>query len=247
VRRSLYTVEAPPQYEGIMMWRGAREQAPYLDGETMFIAGNHDLKVVCYPISAESARRGSSLVNWVAEVRFDAPRPLHPGDWTRRGGREFIERFTEFNLGFIDVRQLFLDTEDIYEFPMIDRDPLPRWSFGRVTLLGDAAHAMLPIGANGTSQAILDAAALAESVHTDDVVAGLQAYERRRIGPTATVVLSNREYLPERYLDLADQRLRGPDDRVEDLISPAEIDEITRSYRQLAGFDVDELNRKGLK
>ena len=45
---------------------------------------------------------------------------------------------------------------------MCDRDPLPRWSHGRVTLLGDAAHPMYPVGSNGATQAMLDARSLAD-------------------------------------------------------------------------------------
>jgi 2-polyprenyl-6-methoxyphenol hydroxylase-like FAD-dependent oxidoreductase len=130
---------------------------------------------------------------------------------------------------------------------MIDRDPLDRWSFGRVTLLGDAAHPMYPIGANGTSQAILDARALCDCLEREaDVTAALQSYEAERRGPTARVVESNREYLSERYLDLADSRISSRDDNIADLISQQEIDEITHSYRQIAGFDIELLNSKGL-
>lgn len=247
VRQFIHPDETPPRYEGIMMWRGANEQTPFLDGKTMVIAGNHDLKTVIYPISAKAAQQGRSLVNWVAEVRYNSPRPLNPGDWTRIGNRDFIARFDEFHFDFIDVQQLFHDTEIVYEYPMIDRDPLDQWSYGRVTLLGDAAHAMLPIGANGTSQAILDARALADSLETHTApVAALQAYEAMRLAPASKVVLGNREYHSERYLDVVDARMNSPDDKIEELISQQEIDEITDSYRKLAGFDVEALNRKGL-
>ena len=129
---------------------------------------------------------------------------------------------------------------------MIDRDPMERWTFGRVTLLGDAAHAMLPIGANGTNQAILDARALADTLAANDPPAALKVYEDERIGPTAKVVLSNREYHPERYLDVVDARLKSPEDRIEELISSEEIEEITQNYRKIAGFQVEALNSKGL-
>ena len=247
VRRVLYPDEGPPQYEGIMMWRGANEQAPFLDGETMVIAGNHDLKTVIFPISMRAAKHGLSLVNWVAEVRFSSPHPLNPGDWTRPGTRDFIGRFEEFNLDFIDVQRLFADTETIYEYPMIDRDPVDKWSFGRVTLLGDAAHAMYPVGANGTSQAILDARALAESLQQyPHPVIALQHYEKMRLKPTNEVIRRNRQFYSEKYLDLIDNRMQSPGDKIENLISHAEIEEITQTYRKLAGFDVETLNEKGM-
>ena len=247
VRKTFYSNEGPPRYEGLMMWRGAVERDPYLDGETMFVAGDHNIKAVVYPMSEASRRNGKSLVNWVAEVRDGNARPLNPNDWTRQGTRDFIENYRDFKFDFIDLPELFSQTETIYEYPMIDRDPLERWSFGRVTLMGDAAHAMLPIGANGTSQAILDARALTDSVQdTDDMVVALKNYEDLRLGPTTKVVESNRKYDSENYLDIVADRLQSPDDKMEDLIAPTEIDAITEKYRKIAGFQVKALNEKGL-
>jgi len=239
VRRGLYPDEGPPRYEGVMMWRGAHEQAPFGDGRTMFIAGNHDVKFVCYPISEEARRRGSALLNWVAELRHDSPRPLHPGDWTRPGDRDFIPRFRGFAIEGLDIVALMTRTAEIFEFPMIDRDPLPRWSFGRVTLLGDAAHPMYPIGANGASQAILDAAALARAltgVQAKDLPAALTAYQDARLEPANRVVLANRQAGPEQVLDIADARITGPQDRIDDLIGREELEAVARRYRSLAGF-----------
>lgn len=242
VRRQLYPREGPPNFEGVMMWRGAHEQAPFGDGRTMFIAGNHDVKFVCYPISEEARRRGRALINWVAELRQDSPRPLNPGDWTRRGGRDFIPRFRDFAMGDLDIVALMEATGEVYEFPMIDREPLARWSFGRVTLLGDAAHPMYPIGANGASQAILDAAALARALaeggagEGGSVAAALTAYQDARLEAANRVVLANRQAGPEQVLDLADTRVTGPRDRIEDLIPAAELEAVARRYRDLAGF-----------
>lgn len=247
VRKTFYTDEGPPRYEGLMMWRGAMEREPYLDGQTMFVAGDHNVKAVVYPMSEKSRRDGKSLVNWVAEVRDGNSRPLNPNDWNRQGTRDFIENYREFKFNFIDLPELFNTTETVYEYPMIDRDPLKKWSFGRVTLMGDAAHAMLPIGANGTSQAILDARALSDCLQgTDDMVAALKAYEDLRLAPTAKVVESNRKYDSENYLDIVADRITGPDDKKEDLISQQEIDAITDKYRKIAGFQVKVLNEKGL-
>lgn len=236
VRRQMYPQEGPPHYEGVMMWRGAHEQAPFGDGRTMMIAGNHDRKVVCYPISEQARRRERALINWVAEVRYDTPRPLNPGEWTRQGTRDFIERFADFRNDLIDFPALFRATEQIYEYPMIDRDPLPCWTDGRATLLGDAAHPMYPIGANGASQAILDAAALAQALSDRDVPEGLEAYEADRRPLANAVVLENRRYGPEKVLDLADARVTGPEDRLEDMIASEELEAVAREYRAVAGF-----------
>tara|TARA_R110002110_G_scaffold110803_7_gene276135 strand:+ start:2542 stop:3780 length:1239 start_codon:yes stop_codon:yes gene_type:complete len=244
VRAALHPDQPPVSYEGVMMWRGAHEQSPFLDGRTMVIAGNHDVKLVTYPISAEAAKRGKSLVNWVAEVRFDTPRPLNPGDWRREGSREFIDRFHEFGLGFLDLPALFAATETVFEYPMIDREPLDRWTFGRVTLLGDAAHPMYPIGANGASQAILDGGVLADCLTRHGPVDGLTAYEAARREKTNAVVLRNRKSGPEAVLDLADARVTSPHDRIEELISQAELEEMTTDYRRLAGYDSESLRNR---
>lgn len=236
VRRQLHPDEGPAQAEGMMMYRGAHEQPPFGDGRTMFIAGNHDVKFVCYPISEAARQRGRSLINWVAEVRHDQPRAASEADWTREGSREFIARFRGFRMPDIDIVALMEATETITEYPMIDRDPLARWGRGRVTLLGDAAHPMYPIGANGASQTIVDAAALAAALADGDPVAGLRAYEADRLPKTAEVVRANRRAGPEQVLDIADARLSSPDDRIEDLISPAEVEAVAARYRQVAGF-----------
>ena len=226
------------------MWRGAHEQSPFLDGRTMVIAGNHDVKLVTYPISSEAAKRGKSLVNWVAEVRFDTPRPLNPGDWRREGSREFISRFHEFGLDFLDLPALFAATETVFEYPMIDREPLDRWTFDRVTLLGDAAHPMYPIGANGASQAILDGGVLGNCLAEHGPLDGLTAYEAARREKTNAVVLRNRKSGPEAVLDLADARVKKPADRIEDLISQTELEQLTTDYRRLAGYDAESLKRR---
>lgn len=236
VRRQLHPGEGPARAEGMMMYRGAHEQAPFGDGRTMFIAGNHDVKFVCYPISEEARQRGAALINWVAEVRHDGPRPAAEADWTREGSRDFIDRFRDFRMPDIDIVALMQATETITEYPMIDREPLARWGRGRVTLLGDAAHPMYPIGANGASQTVVDAAALARALGQGDPVEGLRAYEAERLPRTAEVVRANRKAGPEQVLDIADARLKSPADRTEDLITPDEVEEVAARYRQVAGF-----------
>ena len=236
VREQLHPDEGPAHYEGTMMWRGANLQGPFADGRTMFIAGDHDVKFVCYPISNGAAGEGRALVNWVAEVRHDQPRAAEDADWTREGSRDFIAHFAGFRMPDIDVQDLLRRTEHITQYPMIDRDPLPWWTQGRVTLLGDAAHPMYPIGANGASQAILDARALAEALADEPGPAGLAAYESARRPATTKVVLTNRQAGPERVLDIAAARVKSPDDRIETLITPAELEEVAASYREVAGF-----------
>jgi 2-polyprenyl-6-methoxyphenol hydroxylase-like FAD-dependent oxidoreductase len=245
-RRLFYPDEGPAHFSGVMMWRGVSETDPILDGETMFIIGNIHQKAVVYPISEELRKRGRSLTNWVAEIRIGGDRAPEIEDWNRRGRlNEFLERYEEWRFDPIDVPAIFRAAKIILRYPMVDRDPLPRWTFGRVTLLGDAAHPMYPMGANGGSQAILDAIAVAEALraHRDDVEGALLVYEKARLQPTAQVTHSNRGYGPEAILQIVEDRMSSPSDRVEDVITRKEIDEITLGYRKLAGFDVDELNR----
>ncbi|WJR76862.1 flavin-dependent oxidoreductase [Bradyrhizobium sp. NP1] len=236
VRRQLYPDEGPARYEGTMMWRGANLQAPFGDGVTMFIAGDHNVKIVCYPISGRAARDGKALVNWVAEVRHDQPRAADEADWSCEGDRNFISEFLDFRMPDIDIEALLTRTQKITRYPMIDRDPLPRWTQGRVTLLGDAAHPMYPIGANGGSQAIIDARALADALDLHPGPKALLNYERVRRPATTQVVLANRKSGPEEVLDIAAARVKGPQDRIEDLISPEELEEVAARYRQVAGF-----------
>lgn len=236
VRRQLHPDEGPAHYEGTMMWRGANLQAPFADGLTMFIAGDHDVKFVCYPISARAPRDGKALINWVAEVRHDQPRAAETADWTREGDRDFISSFLAFQMPDIDIPALLNNTQTITQYPMIDRDPLPWWTQGRVALLGDAAHPMYPIGANGASQAILDGSALADALAAAPGPEGLAAYEAVRRPITTNVVLLNRQSGPEQVLDIAAARVKGPEDRIEDLISAAELEAVAANYRQTAGF-----------
>jgi 2-polyprenyl-6-methoxyphenol hydroxylase-like FAD-dependent oxidoreductase len=158
----------------------------------------------------------------------------------------FHYAFKEWAFPAVNTPSIVKATETILRYPMVDRDPLPRWSFGRVTLLGDTAHPMYPMGTNGASQAILDTVALAEALGragTKEVEGALKVYEEARLGPTAGVVYRNRSYGPEAILQIVEERISSADDRVEDVITREEIDEITLGYRKVAGFEVEELNR----
>lgn len=236
VRRQLHPHEGPINYEGTMMFRGALEMDPIGDGRTMVIAGNHDVKFVTYPISEKARKQGRALTNWVAEVRNSQPRHIYDADWTREGSRDFIQSFKDFQMNDMDVVDILEKTEHVTEFPMVDRDPLSIWTSGRVTLLGDAAHPMYPIGANGASQAILDGRCLADRLAANPGPQGLQDYEEMRLPVTTNIVLSNRQSGPERVLDIAAARVTGPHDRIEDLITREELDEVAASYRNVAGF-----------
>jgi 5-methylphenazine-1-carboxylate 1-monooxygenase len=247
VRAHLYPDEGPPSFSGMMMWRGMVESEPFLDGRTMIIAGHWNQEAVVYPVSQEMHRRGRSLINWVALLRIEAGQPRRE-DWSRLGRLEdFLPQYASWKFDFIDLPALFRATERIFEYPMVDRDPIDRWSFERVTLLGDAAHPMYPNGSNGAAQAILDAEALAAALVAaeGDVVSALARYEAARLPTSTAVVLSNRQFGPERVLQMVEERVRGPEDDISSLITREELDQVTRRYRRIAGFDVEILNRNG--
>ena len=236
LRQQLHPNEGPLRYEGTMMFRGAVETDVIGDGKTMVIAGDHDCKFVTYPISERLRKQGRALTNWVAEIRHSAPRHIDDADWTRGATMDYLEPFRRFAMPDIDLIEIMSSTEVVTEFPMIGRDPLPSWTQGRMALLGDAAHPMYPIGANGASQAILDARALADCLAENDGPAGLKAYEEIRLPIAANVVLTNRQGGPEQVLDIAAARLTRPDDRIEDLITAEELEEVAANYRKVAGF-----------
>lgn len=247
LRRQMYPSGDEPRFSGRMLWRAVTESRPYLDGCTMFMAGHQDQKFVCYPISETLRRNGMSLINWIAELSVpDAELPAT--DWNRRVDKSvFADRFADWRWDWIDIPAVIDGAEAIYEFPLVDRDPLPRWTRGRLTLLGDAAHPMYPIGSNGSAQAILDARCLTDCLEqarqgqVRAVETALLEYEAERLPRTAGIVLRNRLNGPEQVMQLAEERAPGGFDRIEDIIPAKELEAISLRYKQLAGFDPNAL------
>lgn len=248
VRRLFYPDEGPPTWNGIMAWRGAVESPPFLTGRSMLIAGGMQAKLVLYPISNQTSTPGTNLLNWAVAVQLGdgSEPPPRREDWNRRGQLDELLPYVEgvFHLDVVDPIEVIRATEAIYEYPMCDRDPLPRWSFGRVTLLGDAAHPMYPVGSNGASQAILDVRCLAPLLaETPDVMTAFQAYEAARLPVTAQIVQDNRAGGPERVIDVVEERAPNGFAHLEEVASPAELAAIVKGYARLAGFDQTQVNR----
>ncbi|MFC4911729.1 flavin-dependent oxidoreductase [Actinomadura gamaensis] len=247
VRRVLNPDEGGPLWNGIRMWRGVVEADPVLDGRTMVVAGsNATVKLVVYPISARTERAsGRALLNWVAEAR-EPDATAGTADWTRAGRlADVLPHFADWRWDWLDVPALLSGTDTILEYPMVDRDPLPRWTHGRVTLLGDAAHPMYPIGSNGGSQAILDARVLAyELARADDPSEGLEAYERARREPVNAIVLACRDMPADRVLHTVAQRAPDGFTRIEDVLSPDELAGISSAYRKTSFQDAEALNTR---
>jgi 5-methylphenazine-1-carboxylate 1-monooxygenase len=243
VRAALTPGEGPPRWNGTMLWRGATDWPPFLTGRSMIIAGGMEAKVVLYPI-VEGATDQPRLTNWAVMARTGVAGtpPPRREDWSRPGRLdEVLPHVSRFAIGEVDVAQLIESTPVFWEYPVCDRDPITCWSHGRVTLLGDAAHAMYPVGSNGASQAILDAVVLADELtRSDDTEAALRRYEDQRLGPTAEVVRSNRTGGPEGVIDAVEALAPDGFDDVEQVLSHAERKAIVRGYASKAGFAVPD-------
>ena len=244
VRRRLYPDEGPPKWNGITMWRGVTVQQPFLSGRTMIMAGYFQRRVVVYPISKRLEDEGKALVNWVAEVKTAADQPMPKQDWEyRASAAEPLEHFSSYTFDFLDVPAMIRGAEAIYRYPMVDRDALPTWNFDRITLLGDAAHPMYPVGSNGASQAIIDARVLARELALASSVEGaLAAYDAQRRPATAAVVEANRKVGPEKCMEIVEERAPDGFTSLDAIISADELAEISNSYKRTAGFDPATLN-----
>lgn len=243
VRKTYYPNEGAPKFSGRILWRGLTESASFLTGKTMIMSGYQDQKFVAYPV--ETLSNGRSLVNWIAELTVGGDVPPRV-DWNRKIDKQiFAPAFASWDFGWLDVPKLIQDTAEVFQFPMVDRDPLPKWTFGRVTLLGDAAHPMYPIGSNGASQAILDAEALGQAVMEElQVEKALNAYEQARLETTADIVRSNRKNGPEHVMQIVEERAPEGFEHIDDVISKQELVDFANSYKQIAGFDRQTLNAK---
>ncbi|ONK09876.1 flavin-dependent oxidoreductase [Streptomyces sp. MP131-18] len=245
VRAQFYPDEGPPLYSGVTMWRGVTPWRPFLSGASMVRAGwLASGKMVIYPVRDGINEAGEQLVNWVAEV--ERPRPARR-DWNRTGRLEdFIDVFADWHFDWLDVPALIRGAGKILEYPMVDQDPLPRWTFGAVTLLGDAAHPMVPRGSNGAGQAVLDAYALRTALeNAPDPRAALLRYEQERLPATASVVRTNRIRPPDTILKEVYERTGDrPFDRIEDVISTEEMAAISDDYKKVAAYDKELVNRQ---
>lgn len=241
VRKQLHPDEGAPIWNGVMLWRGVTEWPVWRDGRTMVISGGNFAKFVFYPIAAVARRPGSRLTNWAVMARTGeaGASPARREDWSRFGVLEEALPFVRdrFRLDFVDPAAIIEATDRFFEYPNCDREPLPQWSFGRVTLLGDAAHPMYPVGSNGASQAILDAKSLAIRLRGEaSIEAALSAYDRERRPQTSAIVLANRQGGPEGVIDLIEARAPEGFDHIDRVASRDEREEVVRGYASLAGF-----------
>jgi 5-methylphenazine-1-carboxylate 1-monooxygenase len=238
VRAHFYPDQGLPRWNGIWMWRGAAEAPLFHDGQSMIIAGGMGAKLVLYPIGAGQTPK-TRLTNWVVNVRIsDTPHPPGKESWSRQGRLdEVLPHARRYAIPGIDVTGLIRATERFYEYPMCDRDPLPRWSHGRVSLMGDAAHPMYPVGSNGASQAIIDARMLADCLaRSDHPYQALLAYEADRLPKTSEIVALNRKGGPERVIDEIEKLAPAGFDDIDTVLGHGERLAIVRGYAGTAGF-----------
>lgn len=245
VRERLFPNEGPALWNGTMLWRGATDWPAFLTGRSMIIAGGMEAKFVLYPIAAGSApdRR---LTNWAVMAKVsDGGVPPRKEDWSRPGRWDDLRPYVQrFRLPYVDVSHLIEATAEFWEYPLCDRDALPRWSHGRVTLLGDAAHPMYPVGSNGASQAILDARCLADRlVSAENARHALYAYEQERLPMTAQIVKMNRKGGPEGVIDAVEGLAPDGFSNIDDVLSHDQRMAIVRGYASTAGFAQTQVNK----
>ena len=245
VRDTLFPGEGPPRWNGLMLWRGAIDWPAFLTGSSMVVAGGLAAKFVAYPI-AEGSRPDRRLTNWAVVAKVgDASVPPPKDDWSKPGRFEdLIPHVQRFLIPYVDAQRLIEATPEFWEYPMCDRDPLPRWSHGRVTLLGDAAHPMYPVGSNGASQAILDARCLADRLQgAEHPVAALWAYEQERLAATAQIVRMNRTGGPEGVIDVVEALAPDGFTNIDEVLSYEQRKAIVRGYASTAGYAQAQVNK----
>jgi 2-polyprenyl-6-methoxyphenol hydroxylase-like FAD-dependent oxidoreductase len=243
VRKKLYPNEGQPVFASMVCMRGSVESGPYLDGESMIICGDKRLRLVSYPISKQAREQGRSHINWIAAIPKQTDSPLEE-DWNKLAdAEELIKLYQDWQFDWLNVPQLISKTKKIFEFPVYDRDPLKQWTFDRVSLIGDAAHPLIPVSSSGAVQAIIDGRALAYALGTNsDVTTGLKAYEDDRLKKANQVVLASRQNGPDEVLEIVKEEC--PED-AEDIflhVDKARLEKIIDDFKERSGFGIDALN-----
>ncbi|MFK4223305.1 FAD-dependent monooxygenase [Streptomyces sp. NPDC019890] len=245
VRAALNPGEGEPPWNGMLIWRGVSRIPAHRIGTFMFIAGDDRRKAVVYPITEPARDTGEVLVNWALVMPADSVEDAWRGDWNRRVPVEsFLHHYDGWEFDGVSVPDVVRAADTAYEYPMVDREPLARWSHGRTTLIGDAAHAMYPVGSNGATQSIVDGRALAHAMalHTDPAEA-LAAFEAERRPAMTELQQSNRQLGPEVVISLAHQRAPGGFSDIDEVIPQAELAEIAARYAATGAFDPGTVNR----
>lgn len=244
IRRQIAPDEGEPRWGGAVLWRGTSRAKAFKTGASMVMIGHSGLRFVSYPISSVDAGTGLATINWIANLQYDPDQSWNKEDWNREARLEdFLPRFEAMRFDWLDVPALIRAADTVYEYPMVDRDPLEQWTQGRVSLMGDAAHAAYPVGSNGAGSAIIDARALGHALLAHGVgPQALQAYEERMRPITTRVVLTNRVAGPDSILDIVEERCGGWFENIDDVISQQELADHSARYKAIAGYAVQSTN-----
>jgi 5-methylphenazine-1-carboxylate 1-monooxygenase len=242
VRKALYPEDAVA-FAGINTWRGVTRRKPILTGRSYMRVGSILTgKMVIYPIIDDVDGEGNQLINWMAEIKQTT---FERNDWNQAGNlTDFYPIYQDWRFDWLDVAALIRDADFVLEYPMVDKDPIERWSFGRLTLAGDAAHPMYPRGSNGAAQAAIDARTLADCLaRGSDVVGALRTYEAQRAPAAAKVVRTNREHPPD-FINIKVEELVGdrPFDDLDRFITQDELRQLSENYKKIAGFALSDVS-----
>ncbi len=243
IRKKLYPNEGSPVFSKMICYRGAVETTPCLDGESMIICGDKRLRLVSYPMSNTLREQGRSHMNWIAAVPF-ASDTVGKEDWSQQTRPEkLIELYQDWQFDWLNVPQTIGSTAEIFEFPVYDRDPLKQWTFDRVTLLGDAAHPLIPVSSSGAVHAIIDGRALAYALGShDNPLDGLKAYEQDRLPKANKVVVASRNNGPDEVLEIVRQEC-GDADNIYEHVDRNRIQAVIDDFKEVSGFGIDTLNK----
>ena len=244
IRKQLFPDEGNPLWNGAILWRGLTTASPFRTGASMVMIGHDTQRFVSYPISQKDSH-GNAKINWIAELKFNPEKIYMKSDWSKKVDKsKFIGSFTEWSFEWINPLSLISETSSIYEYPMVDRDPLEKWTFGRTTLLGDAAHPTYPVGSNGASQAIIDARKLAFHLKVNGLnETALLSYEKEMLPLTAKITLANRSSGPDALLQVVEDRCAGTFNNIQEIISQSELKNHSEKYKSIAGLNIERLNK----
>lgn len=246
LRRQMQPDEGPPQWGGAMLWRGTTLARPFLAGASMALIGHDGLRFVTYPISRSDPETGLATINWICNLQFDAAQAFRKEDYSRAADLEdFLPAFQQIRFDWLDAPALIRGSHEVFEYPMVDRDPLDRWTHGRTTLMGDAAHAAYPVGSNGAGAGIIDARKLVAAFLRDGLCPdALHAYEDEMRPVTSKIIEMNRTAGPDKILDIVEQRCGGQFDDINDVIPHAEMAAHAATYKRIAGTGIHETNTR---
>lgn len=242
VRKQFYPREGRPLFHGINMWRGTTRHQPFLTGASVTRIGGLQTtnKIVVYPLRNNIDDAGNQLINWNTEVVTDVESEV---DWSAPGRLEdFMPIFEHWRYDWLDVAQLMRDTDFILSFPMVDRDPVDRYTFGRVALMGDAAHPMYPRGGNGGAQAIVDARVISDLLRDMPPTAALTEYDRVRVPFVSEIVRQNRTAPPDIIIDTVERLTGGKRfENIDDVIDRSELEKMSTAYKRLVRSDLESV------